>query len=36
MYGEKTLLDGETFYTFPAAETVAAFSERDLEPLKSG
>lgn len=36
MYGEKTLLDGEAFYTFPSAHTLSAATEADLAPLRSG
>jgi len=36
LFGEKTGLFGEEFYTFPAAEKIAVLSEEDLAPLRSG
>ena len=36
LFGEKTELFGETYYTFPAASKIAALSVEDLEPLRSG
>ncbi len=36
LWGEETELGGEAYRAFPNAERVAALSERDLEPLRSG
>lgn len=35
-FGDKVLLDGETYYTFPSAVRVAQLSESDLAPLRCG
>lgn len=36
LWGEGTELEGREYRAFPDAERVAALSERDLEPLRSG
>ena len=36
LFGEKTELFGKEYYTFPAAETIAALTAEDLAPLRSG
>ncbi|MBQ1730215.1 MAG: 8-oxoguanine DNA glycosylase, partial [Oscillospiraceae bacterium] len=36
LWGEETELGGDAYRAFPNAERVAALSERDLEPLRSG
>ena len=36
LFGEKTELFGEAFYTFPSAEKISALCEEDLAPLRSG
>ncbi|MBQ2157045.1 MAG: DNA-3-methyladenine glycosylase 2 family protein, partial [Oscillospiraceae bacterium] len=36
LWGEGTELEGREYRAFPSAERVAALSERELEPLRSG
>lgn len=36
LFGETVDLEGETFYTFPSAETVAQLTADDLAPLRCG
>ena len=36
LYGERTELDGESFYTFPSAGRIAALKPEDLAPLRCG
>lgn len=36
MYGDKIHSNGTEYYDFPPAKRIAALSEKDLEPIKSG
>ena len=36
LFGEKTELFGEEYYTFPGAEKIAALTAEDLAPLRAG
>ena len=36
LFGEKTILFGEEFYTFPTAEKIACLTPEELAPLRAG
>lgn len=36
LYGDEISFNGEVFYSFPDAKTIAALSEKELAPIRSG